>query len=383
MFKEVFVIYFLLFSFIYCGWIPQYSGTTANLNDVFFFNDTLTGYICGDSGIILKTTNSGNDWVKQNTPVTTKLNAIYFIGDTGWCVGNSGTMIMTTDGGLNWEGASGSEINFYDVWFINHYEGLVIGESGTTLKTTDGGRTWFFIGTPTAATLRSLFFITNSVGWIVGDNSTCLKTIYGGNIWELISIQPSGIFWDIYFINEFIGYITCDQGNVQKTTDAGEVWELFTVAPVTINLHSIDFEDSETGYICGDSGFVCKLYGQYTIINSSINLYSINFPVPKVGWTVGSNGSIYKTSDGGAIMEDVNKKVSNSLFIIPNPFTDYLIVKIPSNDRTTRLKIYNVLGKVIINKESKNGLLKLNCKTFSKGVYFIKVKNTITQVIKI
>ncbi|MDH5186044.1 MAG: YCF48-related protein [candidate division WOR-3 bacterium] len=111
--KENVILFILLFTYTFAGWAPQISGTNASLNDVYFPGDTLTGYICGDSGIILKTTNSGIDWIRQNTPVSTKLNAIYFIGDSGWCVGNHATMLMTIDGGLSWEGDSGDSLNFY------------------------------------------------------------------------------------------------------------------------------------------------------------------------------------------------------------------------------------------------------------------------------
>ncbi len=378
------VMFVLLFTFAFAGWEPQISGTNVSLNDVYFPNDTLTGYICGDSGIILKTTNSGNDWIRQNTPVTTKLNAIYFIGDTGWSVGSEFTTLSTTNGGITWSGTSTpGGLTLHDIYFSNDGFGIIIGESGFCMITWDNGRTWQVIMMPIDITLRSIFFVNASIAWIVGSNSTCLKTTNGGNTWDSILIIPSGTFWDIYFIDELIGYITCDHGNVQKTTNGGEVWELFTVAPVTISLHSIDFLDNETDYICGSSGFVCELGGPYTIINPLIDLHSINFPVPMVGWTIGSHGSIYKTSDGMAVTEKINKKDFSSISYFPNPFTDFLTLKIPANERMTKLRSYNALGKVIIDKEFNNGFIKLNCKSITKGVYFIKAKNTITQVIKI
>src|SRR5207249_7061142 len=40
-------------------WNEQTSGTSANLNDVSFASDGLTGIAVGESGIILRTTNGG------------------------------------------------------------------------------------------------------------------------------------------------------------------------------------------------------------------------------------------------------------------------------------------------------------------------------------
>lgn len=377
------ILFILLFTYTFAGWEPQISGTNVSLNDVYFPSDTLTGYICGDSGIILKTTNSGNDWVRQNTPVTTKLNAIYFIGDTGWCVGNHATFLMTTDGGITWEGDSTGSVTFNDVRLYNSNIGLIIGSNSIILRTFDGGRTWYPIEFPIIITLRSVFLINNSIGCVVGDSGSCWKTTDFGDIWHSMTVPTTVVLRGVYFVNNSIGYIVGDSGCAFRTYDGGFTWDIIAL-PEAQNLYGIDFEDENTGYVCGGQGFVSKfLHGQSIIINPLVDFYSINFPAPMIGWTVGSHGSIYKTSDGIAVIEKINKKDFSSISCFPNPFTDYLIVKIPANERMTKLKIYNALGKVIIDKETKNGLLRLNCKTFSKGVYFIKLKNTMIQVIKI
>jgi photosystem II stability/assembly factor-like uncharacterized protein len=58
-------------------WFPQNSGTTKNLNDVYF-TDANTGYAVGDSGTILKTTDGGN-WVAQNSGTKKCLHSVYFL----------------------------------------------------------------------------------------------------------------------------------------------------------------------------------------------------------------------------------------------------------------------------------------------------------------
>src|SRR5207249_5193895 len=49
-------------------WTDQTSGTSANLNDVSFVSDALTGIVAGEGGIILRTTNGG---VSSPTPTPT------------------------------------------------------------------------------------------------------------------------------------------------------------------------------------------------------------------------------------------------------------------------------------------------------------------------
>ncbi|MDH5186466.1 MAG: YCF48-related protein [candidate division WOR-3 bacterium] len=375
------IVFILLCAYIYTGWAPQISGTTANLHDVFFPSDTLTGYICGDSGIILKTTNSGNQWTRQTTPVTTKLNAIYFLGDTGWVVGSELTVLSTTNGGGTWSGSSTpGGLTLYDVHFTNNSFGIIIGDRGFCTITRDGGMTWQVIIMPTDNTLRSMFFINNSTGWLVGDRGICLGTLDGGSNWANLSIPEPYNLRGIYFIN-YRGHAIGDAGSIFKTTNAGlNRYQL--ISPTLVNLYGIDFEDNDTGYICGDSGFVAKLYRHYTIINPSITLFSINFPAPMVGWTVGSNGSIYKTSDGMAVTEVINKKDINPILCDPNPFTNYLSVKISSIE-TVRLKIYNAAGKVILERKVTRNKLSLDTRNLPKGVYFLKAKNRITQIVKI
>jgi hypothetical protein len=66
-------------------WNPINSGTTQNLNSIDFFPDSYSGQnsfsygcIVGDNGIILRTTNWGDNWSIINTGITNKLNYVHF-----------------------------------------------------------------------------------------------------------------------------------------------------------------------------------------------------------------------------------------------------------------------------------------------------------------
>jgi len=64
------ILILILLFFLICGtvqsqWVQQYQVTEfVNLEDVNFVNDQ-TGWACGDGGLILKTTNQGQNWFQQ------------------------------------------------------------------------------------------------------------------------------------------------------------------------------------------------------------------------------------------------------------------------------------------------------------------------------
>ena len=59
----------------------------------------------GSRGIILKTTNSGENWFSQSSGTRDYLNSVYFTDNQpGWVVGSSGTILHTTNGGVTFIG---------------------------------------------------------------------------------------------------------------------------------------------------------------------------------------------------------------------------------------------------------------------------------------
>jgi hypothetical protein len=66
-----------------------------------FFTNISIGYIAGDSGTVLKTTNGGLNWIMQATETFEHLNAIFFADSaTGWAAGGNGIILKTTTGGV-------------------------------------------------------------------------------------------------------------------------------------------------------------------------------------------------------------------------------------------------------------------------------------------
>src|SRR6266513_3578652 len=71
-------------------WFPVSSGTTNNLNGSYLLGSG-TGFIVGDAGTILKTTDAGATWAPLTSGTTTTLHGVYFFGpNEGVAVGDQG-----------------------------------------------------------------------------------------------------------------------------------------------------------------------------------------------------------------------------------------------------------------------------------------------------
>lgn len=82
------------------NWMRQYLPTAQHFTSVYF-TDAVTGYVCGGRGEIYKTTDEGNIWFLSYTDITDSLKSIYFVNAyTGYAAGDNGRIIKTTTGGV-------------------------------------------------------------------------------------------------------------------------------------------------------------------------------------------------------------------------------------------------------------------------------------------
>ncbi|MFI5263711.1 MAG: YCF48-related protein [Candidatus Kapaibacterium sp.] len=84
-------------------WDTVHFGNNVEGYDKFYFVNPKLGYVVGDPGKIVFTSDSGKTWSYQNSTVTTELNDVFFIDSlTGWVCGDQGVILRTTNGGFNW-----------------------------------------------------------------------------------------------------------------------------------------------------------------------------------------------------------------------------------------------------------------------------------------
>ncbi|WP_347208179.1 YCF48-related protein [Abyssibacter sp.] len=118
------------------------------------FVDPLRGWVVGHDGVILHTTDGGEQWVVQqfNPGASALLDVMFFNASNGIAVGTYGAMFSTSDGGVTWirsENALTDEgFHFNDLTRLGNGAVLVVGEFGTLAISTDAAATWSALDSP-------------------------------------------------------------------------------------------------------------------------------------------------------------------------------------------------------------------------------------------
>ena len=167
------------------------SGTNQDLNCIFLLQDNgnRVGWIAGNNGTLLKTTNCGINWNIKYTGVTNKLNNIRFYdSSSGWIMGSNGLIMKTINGGNNWtilttgttaELKSIMKSSSESYLYGNKY--FVLGSTGIVLQSTDIGASWTVSPTYTQNNLNSDLYMGSNydlIPIIVGNSGTILIRTY-------------------------------------------------------------------------------------------------------------------------------------------------------------------------------------------------------------
>lgn len=179
------------------SWVRQASGINAALLKVFFISKE-KGFAVGAEGSILRTNNGGTSWevisldllnylpqaLIEKGIITINLYDVIFLDElSGWIVGDSGTILHTSDGGNTWRISKiGLLPSLYSVSFKSKKEGWAVGQNGFILKTGDGGRSWENYSLDTKENLYRIV-IHGDYGVIVGDHGVIIKTNDGETTW--------------------------------------------------------------------------------------------------------------------------------------------------------------------------------------------------------
>lgn len=141
-----------------------------------------------DTSFVFKSTNAGLNWT-QAAKFPLDYFAMTFVNaNTGIICGQDGIMKRTTNGGTNWSTiTTGTTNDLQGIKFISSTKVYCIGSAGTILKSTDAGATWVTQVSNTTAALRGLDVMsTDDNGIVCGATGTIRRTTNGGNI-------PTGI----------------------------------------------------------------------------------------------------------------------------------------------------------------------------------------------
>ncbi|MCX6295122.1 MAG: T9SS type A sorting domain-containing protein [Bacteroidetes bacterium] len=87
----------------------------------------------------------------------------------------------------------------------------------------------------------------------------------------------------------------------------------------------------------------------------------------------------YKACSTGITEETL----ANSISVFPNPAVDKLIIETSNNEKVSAVKVYDVLGKLLIDKKlDGTERLELNVADLEKGIYFMEITTATGKAIK-
>ncbi len=238
-------------------WKKKNSGTTLHLHSVYFLNEDV-GFVssvamggclnadCDKGCVLLKTTDSGETWIKTFFPDYTRILSLKFFDSLNGIsiihkpdIPNSRDeyVAITSDGGFNWNLLDLAIKPSYDKFFCVDNIIFIAGENQKIFKSSDFGNSWKTINTPIEAyhDVRNIYFYNENIGYIDGITAV-YKTTNGGQNWVKTNF-PFNSFDTFHFYNENEGFniatvsayeggeFSTFKGSIcYKTTNGGESW---------------------------------------------------------------------------------------------------------------------------------------------------------------
>lgn len=308
-------------------WSAQTSPSGQTLRNVHFVNAQI-GCIVGDAGTILRTTNGGATWAAQTSGTTQDLHDVFLLdAQNGWATGNNSTALKTTNGGMTWVPTSVTPNNLQlrAIAFLNPDTGLVVGQISNSIimygaRTTSGGADWGAYWNITGDTyaLNSMSMVNTNIGWAVGilgrvcriENSAgSLACFYSGTAHDL---------YDLYALGAQDFWVVGASGTIRHTTNGGQTWTQPS-SGTSFTLRGIHFTNAQNGWAVGENGIILRTTnGGATWANQLPTpngvLQDIHFADCQHGWAVGTNGLILGTSNAGKTWSPQNSGITTGLF---------------------------------------------------------------------
>ena len=373
------IMFFAIPLFSQNTWTKQTSGYSENFRKVVF-SDSLYGWIAGDSGLIVNTTNGGNNWVTQKRNPNDYIIDISFLNRLyGWCIAwrisgsNMQSIIYsTTNGGNNWTTTvyPDSTTLLNTVYFLNSstgFLGTTYSSTKSILKTTNGGNNWYpaNVDTNFAASfpVKTFKFIDSNTGIAAGGYldvcGVVWKTTDGGISWTsgMVGSEP---YNSIAFPNTNTVVIAggdYEYGvSINYSTNRGVNWNTYFTGYFGIG-YSLSFRTATEGWIATGFSqmFLKSTNSGLSWVNEdtpdSTAIYSLTFPNQRTGWAVGDNGAILKFSGDpiGIIINEGKLPDSYSLSQnYPNPFNPSTVIRYQlSVVSYVLLKVYDLQGREV------------------------------------
>ncbi len=259
-------------------------------------------------------------------PTGALVNQTWFLDEQkGFIIGESGTFMQTTDGGTTWNSIDlGTTFYLFKISFSDPLNGRILGRGQYTdspyfSRTTDGGSSWTqFSITTNSFYPVDMYFINSQYGWCLDDQGKIFKTSDGGQYWIDKSLPnlvfPS--FQKILFVNQNDGYVFGNCNNnlaafrIAHTTNGGSNWSFYS-GPAIGEVFIADILDDSSTIAANNYGLLLRstdYCNSWTFkMNSPVRrFYSIDFLNQQYGMIGTDSGNVFLTSDGGINWNQIN-----------------------------------------------------------------------------
>ncbi len=336
----------------------------TDLNSVCCTDDD-HAWACGDSGVVLRTSNGGETWALAQVPSTSvQLSDISFPTSTlGFACGNSpaypyaGAVYRTTDGGATWADCTPSLSPavrmLRSIDFADGMRGVAVGNQGEIIRTIDGGNSWVRLS-ETSNNLNCVRFADSETGYAAGNSGTILRFDFTGDSWSTQFSATNGNLNTLFALNPDTAWAAGWNGTVVRTWNSGDNWN--KIAETGTDYYDIWFFDAMTGFLRGQ-GISSTVNGGQTMSPFSgwrDNLISrFCFTSADYGWGVGSGGWILRLAEEGTAVEEPQSPSpsipSGELLCTPNPFRGSAVVAFTVADQAApvTLSLYDVSGRLV------------------------------------
>ncbi len=401
--KAVFIIFFIPVCVFSQIWHDRSFTTEKTLYDIVF-TDSLNGFISGDSSLLLKTSDAGENWFPADVPVQDNglLNILapddtsLYILSTNYTSGDC--FLISSDNGNNWE-IKEFPVNrsyLFNMDFLNADTGFVSSLSGKLYRTTDRLASWEKIhDTNNNGDILDVTFRTADTGWVCGGRWDIIgfikKTTDGGVSWETGITTPEPVR-DIYIFNDDTLYAVGGDpeygGRIYISTDGGDNWIVQTAPPFTITFASVSFVNPSLGWVAGGGRILNTTdYGEnWDIVSYEEEfIHRVRSFDQKNFWFTGSRGFLkqYVDTTGDTTVTGLKRltpdKTNATLNIYPNPFNSQanIIFFVPESGYAN-LAVFDIQGRKtaqLIDGPVKKGahVQIFSPKHFASGIYLINL----------
>jgi photosystem II stability/assembly factor-like uncharacterized protein len=402
-------------------WVEQVSGVTTQLYTVSGSAGSNAVWTAGESGVILRTTNGGTNWLMANTgipPAALIYNIWSVDGSTAIAAGMNGTtsnIWRTSNGGTNWQVVLSQANGFFNCIAMkssNPLHGLVqgdpVGGRWSIWKTSNGGVNWDSAGCylpqngTEAGWNNSIYIGSQDIGfgndsliWFGTNNSRIYFSSNFGITWTAQSTAPEANNYALHFNAYFIpGDGLSGGATLMRTSNMGVNWTTQTTVG--------------TGNFCGLVMFPAPVdfygYCWYTRLGSSIIYRGMNgsnwaaeYTAPSgtynhfanlrqstVCYGVRSNGGITRCNYWISSVNHVSSEVPESYSLnqnYPNPFNPVTNFGFRiAGFELVRLTVFDAIGReveVLVNQQLQLGTYAVSwdASAYPSGVYFYKLES--------